>query len=87
VTSDLGDAAALIERPYTSADLQRAWLLLTSEFLEDLPVSDRPIWDVWLDARRGRLRKDLIFVTEQLGLNAVEPAIHFDRAQRSTLVH
>ncbi len=87
VTSDLADAATLIEGPRTSADLQRAWLLLTSEFLEDLPVSDRPIWDVWLDARRGRLRKDLIFVTEQLGLNAVEPAIHFDRAQRSTLVH
>jgi hypothetical protein len=76
VRSDLAEASSLLEPPLTPDGLQRAWLLLRSEFLEDLRLPNRPIWDAWLRARRTRLRKHLLFVTEQLGLNAVDPVIH-----------
>jgi hypothetical protein len=87
VSSDLTDATALLEPPFTPSALQRAWLLLRSEFLEGFSLSKRPIWDVWLRARRTRLRRHLVFVTEQLGLNAVEPAIRGDRTHLHQLVH
>jgi hypothetical protein len=74
VTSDLAEINALLEPPHSTPALQRAWLLLRSEFLEDFELDNRPIWEVWLRARRTRMRKHLKFVTEQLGLSVVDPA-------------
>jgi hypothetical protein len=87
VTSDLGEVSSMLEPPFTAEALQRAWLLLRSEFLEDLSLANRPIWNVWLRARRSRLRKNLLFVTEQLGLHAVDPIIQRRRAHREHPVH
>jgi hypothetical protein len=75
VKSDLGEVGSLLDGPSTPEGLQRAWLLLRSEFLEGLTLKNRPIWNVWLRARRTRLRKHLEFVTEQLRMSAIIPIV------------
>jgi len=88
VKSDLWDLHALLDSPVTPEVLQRAWLLLRSEFLEGLTLKNRPIWNVWLRARRTRLRKNLQFVTEQLGMSSADPVVQRGgRSHREHSVH